>query len=186
MAINSNKKKKTLEVEYFDKTIRLNVKFHQTDNYGPTITLSEIDSKEYVSFPAKMFREIADLIDDEDLLSDGKKKDDSFFDGSGNEEEIIIPQIDEDSVVAPIKVAVKKTQQITTEEVAVDEVVEGNDFESFGGGEEASEVEPDIQIEPVEEVVSDPEAEKAFIEARQNAISKAGSAEKKVIKRLEE
>lgn len=81
MAINLNNAKTTIDFEYQDDDITLFVRFHHTEEFDETVSLSN-DKKDYLNFPAKMFLEVADFLKSKNLVKDFKSVEDKKEQGN--------------------------------------------------------------------------------------------------------
>jgi hypothetical protein len=174
MPINTSKAKKTLDFEYEDNSGVYGVKYHYTDKFGPTISLygqiSEDRVTGEISFPANMFVEITDFLRDQNLVDERKVVKKAFV------------KLAEVPVGLPLPVISGETdKQVEDEFLAPSE----NEVQSFDPVkiEEQEVVKKEGSKKTEETIVSEEEA-KVFLEEREKAREKAGTAQKK-IKKLE-
>ncbi|MFW6173438.1 MAG: hypothetical protein ACOC5T_06830 [Elusimicrobiota bacterium] len=71
MSIQPDATKITMDFVWDDQENELSFdcRFHHTDEYGPTVSISERESNEYVAFPAKMYGEIANYLISSGIIS---------------------------------------------------------------------------------------------------------------------
>jgi hypothetical protein len=171
MPINSDKSKITLDFEYENEKIKYLVKYHHTDDFGPTVSLSE-EGTNSVSFPAEMFSEITDFLREQKHLRYPKIE---VRQKETVEKTLPIPeiQIEEDD---------KKIDMINE-----DSKGEIKEFESFDietkTVKEQEEINTQVKKQPINIEAKEVDS-KEFIEERRNAAEKAKLSQKK-IKRLD-
>ena len=66
MGINKSGIKQTIDFSWESEELEIgyHVKYHITDDYGPTISVSD-DGEDWYPFPAKMFQEVVDFLRDQ-------------------------------------------------------------------------------------------------------------------------
>ena len=162
--INSDNKKVTVDFIWTSpslKDVTFHIKHHHTEEYGPTISISQ-DADSFYAFPAGMFAEIVDFLRSEGVMKQGDVKVKE------------IPQEKKSKLSVPVieNVSGGKEQE---PDIAPILEVKGEPVETFfDGGSQKSSQEP--QYTPgstkVDKLASDTDAEDMALE-RQTAASKA-------------
>jgi hypothetical protein len=185
--INSDKKKVTVDFHWTteDKDgtsgYGFYVKHHHTEEYGPTISISETED-DYTSFPSKMFAEIVDFLRSEGVVEPNeefiKKTNRGVREVTEKNESKTVLSIPEIENSAP------QTEQSDPTEVVIDNSNPIASFDSDGTSQIAQEQPQDATGEPqmVKKASGPSDEEKAaeMVAEREAAIAKSGNNAKSI------
>ena len=143
MGIQTNKAKVTIDFIWSgnagDGEIEYQIKYHHTDDFGPTVSISTDGGSDYYGFPADMFSEIVDFLRGEKMLKP------STAQHVSNQEEMA-PKVTKKTLPIPVVDGKKETAEPTSVEPFE---VTADPMQSFGDSPENEEsVEDQNEEEP--------------------------------------
>lgn len=181
MGIQTNKAKVTIDFIWSgnvgDVDIEYQIKYHHTDDFGPTVSVSTDGGSDYYGFPADMFSEIVDFLRGEKMLKSSTSQNIS------NQAETA-PKVTKKTLPIPVVDGKKETETETEEPTSVEPFeVTVDQVQSFGDSpedeESVEEPTPQIKKKAKEEI----DAQQAALE-RTAAVRRANeNKDKKKIRR---
>lgn len=175
MGIQTNKAKVTIDFIWSgkidDADVEYQVKYHHTEDFGPTISISTDGGDDYYGFPADMFSEVVDFLRGEKMLKSSSVPD----------KEAVEIRPTKKTLPAPIVACQEeKEEQKTVEVSTVTEPFEvsSDQVQSFAdpvdGGESEIEEPVEVKPKPKKKLNAEIDAQQAALE-RQAAIERAAA-----------